>query len=843
MKVLIVDDNSDDRRFLRANLEHHGCEVMEAADGQEGLEMASKERPAVIISDALMPHMDGFQFLRSVKTDETLKTIPFIFYSSVYTGFKEAELATSLGAEAFIIKPKDPDDFWEELVGILEECKLNRVKTLTAELIEEEEEFLRKYSHIVAAKLEEKVKELDAEIIHHKKAKELLSLKSRIVEIFAILPDDEMFMRILRIVLETLKSEYGVFGYLDEKGDLVVPTMTRHIWDKCAVPEKDIVFPRSTWGDSTWPKALRGKKVVYSNERSVNTPSGHVEITRHISMPIVFQGESIGLLQVANKASDYDADDLALMQVIADNISPVLNARLQRNKAESSLRKSEEFNRSILESVGEGFIVIDRDYRIISANRAYCEQQHTTPQNSAGKHCYQCSHHTDKPCYELGEECAPKQTFDTGHPHTALHIHQGEHGDAQYIETRSYPLKDDSGVVTAVIEILLDVSDKRKLEEQLRQSQKMEALGQLAGGVAHDFNNILTAILGYSSLLQMKLPFDDPLRHNVEEILRSTTRASDLTQSLLAFSRKQVLNPKPIDLNETVKQVERFLHRLIGEDIKVDMRLDAEAVWALADHGQIEQVLMNLATNARDAMPNGGLLSIETGRAGFTEEYVADHGYGKPGNYALIAISDTGAGMDENTKKKIFEPFFTTKEVGKGTGLGLSIVYGIIKQHKGFINVYSESGKGTTFRIYLPLIAASAQVAQPEENAAPARGTETVLLAEDDEAARKLSKLVLEQFGYQVIAARDGVEAVEQFLANKHRIKLIILDVIMPKKNGREVYDEIRKLVPKIKVLFTSGYTADIIHKQGVLDEGLNFISKPASPTIFLKKVRDVLDT
>ncbi len=251
---------------------------------------------------------------------------------------------------------------------------------------------------------------------------------------------------------------------------------------------------------------------------------------------------------------------------------------------------------------------------------------------------------------------------------------------------------------------------------------------------------------------------------------------------------------------------------------------------------------MNLATNARDAMPNGGLLSIETGRIELDEKFVAEHGYGNPGSYALLSVSDTGTGMDEMTRKKIFEPFFTTKEVGKGTGLGLAIIYGIIKQHEGFINVYSGPGKGTTFKIYLPLITASVEKAPPQEIAAPAGGTETVLLAEDDEAMRNLTTLVLVDAGYDVIAARDGEEVIEKYLENKDRIKLVILDVIMPMKNAREVYGEIKKLAPGTKMLFTSGHTAETVHKRGILEEGLNFLSKPASPTAFLKKVRDVLD-
>ena len=397
---------------------------------------------------------------------------------------------------------------------------------------------------------------------------------------------------------------------------------------------------------------------------------------------------------------------------------------------------------------------------------------------------------------------------------------------------------------------VLDITDRKRAEEervklqsQLLQSQKMESIGQLAGGIAHDFNNILAAIVGYGSLVQMKMRDDDPSRLYLDQILASAERAAELTQSLLAFSRKQVINPKNIDLSDAIHKVEKFLSRVIGEDILLTTALSAERLTIYADVMQIEQVLMNLATNARDAMPKGGRLMIETGRVSLDDGYVRTHGFGLPGHYALLTVSDTGEGMDEQTRTKIFEPFFTTKELGRGTGLGLAIIYGIVKQNKGYINVYSEVGRGTTVKIYLPLVEAGAEDAQNAEVQAPVQGgTETILLAEDNDAVRTLTQIVLSEFGYRVIEAADGEEALKKFLDNQDTINLLIIDVIMPRKNGRAVYDEVKILRPDVKVLFTSGYPADLIQKEGVLEKGLNFLSKPSSPQALLRMVREVLD-
>jgi len=387
-------------------------------------------------------------------------------------------------------------------------------------------------------------------------------------------------------------------------------------------------------------------------------------------------------------------------------------------------------------------------------------------------------------------------------------------------------------------------AEKGQLEEQLRHAQKMEAIGTLAGGIAHDFNNILTAIVGYGNLLQLQIEKDSPLHYNVEQILTAADKASNLTQSLLAFGRKQLISPKAINLNTTLADVQKLLTRLIREDIEIKHNLTKEDLVVMADVGQIEQILMNFATNARDAMPEGGVITITTEPVELEKGSFKADGPEESGRYALLSFSDTGLGIDDETRKRIFDPFFTTKEVGRGTGLGLSMIYGIIKQHEGYIDVSSTPGKGTTFNMYLPLI--RSKLEEQEESVAleaPRGGTETILIAEDDAGVRMLSKDVLGRAGYTLIEAADGEEAVKRFSEHENEIQLLLLDVIMPKKNGKEVYEAVKKVRPDMKALFISGYTSEIINSQGMIDKDINFVGKPVSPDTLLRKVREVLDS
>ncbi len=385
-----------------------------------------------------------------------------------------------------------------------------------------------------------------------------------------------------------------------------------------------------------------------------------------------------------------------------------------------------------------------------------------------------------------------------------------------------------------------DMTELKRLEDRLRQSQKMEAIGNLAGGVAHDFNNILTTIMGYGSLVQFEVGDNEKAKSHVEQILSAAQKAANLTQSLLAFSRHRTVTLKPLNLNDSLRGAEKLLKRLLTEDIDFRLALTDRDTTILADATEIDQILFNLVSNARDAMARGGRLTIETDIVEMDSAYLEAHGIGQPGEYVTIAVSDTGAGMDEATQERMFDPFFTTKEIGKGTGLGLATVYGIVSQHNGYINVYSEPGKGATFRIFFPLAEPAAKEEQSDIIDVKG-GTETILVAEDNEAVMTLIKEVLTRHGYHTLEAADGEKAVEIFRANG-RIDLVILDSVMPKMNGREAYEEIRKISPTMKALFISGHTRDTRLDKGIADEEVDFLPKPLSPIKLLQTIREILD-
>lgn len=385
-------------------------------------------------------------------------------------------------------------------------------------------------------------------------------------------------------------------------------------------------------------------------------------------------------------------------------------------------------------------------------------------------------------------------------------------------------------------------AEKGHLEQQLRQAHKMEAIGTLAGGVAHDFNNILSTIEGYALLLRDSIKKKGHVRTYVEQIVAGAERASDLTRRLLAFSKSQVINPAPLNLNDTIQNISALLERLVGENIEFQVHRAQEDLIVMADQLQMEQTLINLVTNGRDAMPHGGVLRLTTELVEIVDDPEESRRQIRPGHYAKLVVSDSGMGIDPSTKERIFDPFFTTKEVGKGTGLGLSMVFGIVKQHKGYTEVDSEPGQGTAFSIYLPLLDSVVERKRLEATLLPVGNREKILLAEDDRFVRMLTKHILMKYGYDVVEAVDGVDAIEKFREHLDTVQLLLLDVMMPKRNGKQVYDEAKRIQPNIRVVFMSGHPYDVVNRQGLVVEEIPLISKPLTPGELLVRVREVLD-
>ncbi|HYJ46250.1 MAG TPA: PAS domain S-box protein, partial [Pyrinomonadaceae bacterium] len=518
----------------------------------------------------------------------------------------------------------------------------------------------------------------------------------------------------------------------------------------------------------------------------------------------------------------------------------LVNDVTERQKAEAALKEAEENYRSIFENAVEGIYQSAPNGRFVSANPAlarilgYESTEELIEQRSKVSE----EHYVDPDSYRELQRRLGAHGVVLGHE---CEVYRK---DRRKIWTRenTRTIRAPSGAVSYYEGSIEDISERKGLEEQLRQAQKMEAIGRLAGGVAHDFNNMLAIIMIHSDLTLRNLKPEDPLYHRFDEIKKAGERASTLTRQLLAFSRKQVQKLRVINLNTVIVDMEKMLRRLIGEDIGMRTVLQEELGSVKADPGQIEQVVMNLVVNTRDAMPEGGKLTIETRNVYLDETYAANHIAVEPGYYVMMAISDTGIGMDKKTQQRIFDPFFTTKEVGKGTGLGLSTVYGIIKQTGGNIWVYSEPGRGTTFKIYLPRVDERAEEVGHNSTAELALGTETILLAEDEELVRHLAREVLEMHGYNVLEAANGGAAF--LICERHQgpIHMLLTDVVMPEMGGGELAKRLASIRPEMRVLYMSGYTDNAIVHHGVLDEGANFIQKPFSADALAQKVREILD-
>lgn len=504
---------------------------------------------------------------------------------------------------------------------------------------------------------------------------------------------------------------------------------------------------------------------------------------------------------------------------------------------------SRDYLGAIIDGLPDVVMVVEPDHRVLLANRLARSMGNGKGGEAGILHCFNVSHGRTIKCGGESYICPVEQVVRKGEAVTVEHLHHGVEGHEIPYEIVAAPIFDDKRKVARVILSARDLTERHTLEAQLRQAQKMEAVGQLAGGIAHDFNNLLQAIRGYTELLLEEFSSTDVRREHLKEVDNAAKRAADLTRQLLAFSRRQVLRLADLDLNDMIAGVVKMLRRVIGEHIELCVIPGHDIGTVRADPGQIEQVLMNLCINARDAMPRGGQLLIKTENVLINSEYVRTHSDSREGRYVLLSVTDTGHGMDVETLSQIFEPFFTTKGVGQGTGLGLATVYGIVKQHGGMIQVYSEVGKGTTFKIYFACAERQVTAVTETPEGPVSGGTETILLAEDSESVRKLAQAVLEKAGYRVFTAEDGNAALRLFEAHSGSIALLLLDVVMPGLDGRAVYERLREKKPEIRVLFASGYSANSIHTNFILDEGMYLIEKPYRSEVLLRKVRQVLDT
>lgn len=802
--VLIVDDQEDNRYLLRALLQGHGFSTEEAGHGAQALAFARQRIPDLVISDLLMPVLDGYNLLRHWKGDEALRAIPFIVYTATYTEPRDEQLALSLGADAFIVKPAEPEPLLARIRQVLA-TREQVPKAPPPDLVPEEAEQLAEYSRILVRKLEKKAEALEQS---NRELREEIAERNRIES--ALRDSEERYRSLFYSFTDPLfvydreslayltvnDAAVALYGYSHE--EFLQMTI------KDIRPPEDVPKLLDMLASSGTKFEKRG---VWRHRKKDGTII-NVEITAH---GIQFAGRPACIAQ-------------------ARDVS-------ERQAAEEKLRLRDR----AIEAVSQGIVITDPQQPnspIIYASHGFELMTGYAISDVLGKDL-SILHGPETDRHAIDELLI---AIDDRRQHSVEVVYTRKDGTPFWSSLSISPIRDDSGATSYFVAVLTDITERMRLEEQLRQAQKMEAVGRLAGGVAHDFNNLLTIISGYSEVMLGMPELNATAKEFVKSISQAGERAASLTRQLLAFSRKTMLQPEVLDLNLVIGETSKMLRRLIGEDIQFTTVLAANLEKVKVDPGQLDQVLMNLAVNARDAMPRGGRLTIETSNITLTDEYAATQIGCAPGKHVMLAISDTGCGMSPDVTARIFEPFFTTKEAGKGTGLGLAMVFGIVRQSGGQIHVYSEIGRGSTFKIYFPAVMGETKRVSDRAPNGNTSGDETILLVEDEEGVRSLAQSILEQHGYHVLAARDGVQALQIAIDYSGPIDLLLTDVVMPGLSGPELTQRLLCHQAAVKVLYMSGYTDDAVVRHGLLTADVSFIQKPYTPASLARKVRLVLD-
>ncbi len=691
------------------------------------------------------------------------------------------------------------------------------------------------------------------EISERRRAEEALRLNAERIEAMLHLnqmedaPLAEITDYALEAIVRLTKSRIGYLAFYDADERI----LTMHSWSgsalaECAMVDKPIKYPIDTTG--LWGEAVRQRRPIFTNDYQADNPwkrgypAGHVHIKRHLNLPVFSGGRIVLVAGVGNKEEEYDDNDVNQITLIAE----AMWKQIEHKRATEAVRESEERLRRITEQIPSLIFLTDTHGVITYASPAVNEMFRCTEAQMLGRMFTDFLPDEEIPRAMM----AFRESMSSAQAVSDFRLTAKRFdGTTFHAELTASPAYKD-GVMNGTLGVIRDITERKhaeqeraKLEAQLEQARKLESVGRLAGGVAHDFNNLLTGIMGNISLAMLDLTPGDPLSETLEEINKAAESAAGLTRQLLAFSRRQIVMPKHVSINHIVRNLQKMLRRLIGEDIELVTILPDGIGGALIDPGQVEQIVVNLAVNARDAMPDGGRLTIETSGVELDEAYCASHPDMLPGAYICLAISDTGRGMPPHVLDHIFEPFFTTKELGKGTGLGLATVYGIVKQNRGSVSAYSEVNHGTTFKVFLPRTAeAGEQESAPVRSAMLPGGRETIILVEDEAVVRDLGYKILERLGYKVLAFPSGTAALTAIAKDPHPIQLLITDVIMPGMNGRELADRLRNFYPGLRVLFTSGYTEDVIVHHGILENGINFVSKPFTPEMLATRVRSLLD-
>jgi PAS domain S-box-containing protein len=821
MNVLIADDNNISCKLLRAVLEAEGHAVIVAADGREALRLLEHHPVDAIISDLLMPNLDGYRLCREIRRDERWRDIRIICYTAIYGTQNDEKLAFELGADGYLRKPASS----ATILGALR-APMNGVRAGPGRSTASHAELdaVSPYSHPLMTMPDNK---------NNFELSEKSRLADLAVEVGVVLTRRNELSEILQTCSEAmvkhLDAALARIWMLNERKvalELQASAATEKLPEGVQLGQTivgRIAKARTPYRTNAVLGELSTREQDWARREGVAAFAGY---------PLIVEERLLGVMGVFTREELPDAA-MTTLAAIADSLA----IGIQGKRAETVLRESEERFRQLAENISEFFWMTDpAKENFLYVSPAY-------------------ERIWGRSCKSLLEE--PGSFFDAIHPDDrprVLNTLQAESGvpyeleyrivrpdcSVRWIRDRSFPVRDDAGQMIRIAGMAEDVTEKRQREMQLRQSQKMQAIGRLAGGVAHDFNNLLSVIFGHSALLAASFPSQERLRDSVAEINRAAERGAALTQQLLAFGRRQVVEPKVLDLGLVLAESRNVLKQLIGEDVRLTMVLSHGVSRVNIDPGQINQVLRNLALNARDVMPQGGELTVETSNIDFDAASATVHPERQPGPYVLLTVTDTGYGMTPEVQAHIFEPFFSTKD--DRTGLGLSVVDGIVKQNGGHLSVVSRPGLGTTFSIYLP--AAEELVDGSSQNALskPVPGNETILLVEDEDPVREVTALLLESLGYRVLQVSGAEEALNLVQRNRTKIDLLLTDVIMPGMSGRELAEAFRVYDPGVKVLFQSGHTDDIMVRHSILNAEVAFLQKPFSLDSLAKKIRELFD-
>ena len=987
-RILIVDDKEEALYLLQKLLAGNGYTVEMARHGAEALVKARQSPPDLIISDLLMPVMDGYTLLRHWKTDPRLKHVPFVVYTATYTEPKDEQLALDLGADAFILKPAEPEPFIARIRAVLAAERTGAL-TPTKEPADEEKALLKEYSQVLICKLEEKALQLqqanqalEADIARRKQAEGLLRNLNRVHAMLSnvnqtIVREKDtpaMLEAICRIAVEKGKFRMAWVGLFNPETQELQPAASSGVVDGYIDLVKMNLRDETR---STGPAArglLAGEHAICNDiTRDPLFPPWRQEALRRGyqssgAFPLKAEGRVVGVfILYAGATGFFDEEEIQLLDELAADVSFALEVgrrEKERRLAEAELRWRTAFFEAQVDSALDGILVVDSQGRKILQNQRLNELWKIPPDISGNKddaaqiefvanHTKHPKQFTQKVLYlnshpdevsrdevELVDgtvldrysspvrdkagnyygriwtfrDITERKRADESVARLAKAVEQsaetiiitdtrgtilytnpafekttgytraealgqnpsllksGKHDaefyrrmwevlgrgeirsghfvnrrkDGTFIEEEASisPVRDAAGNVVNYVAVKRDVTREVQLEEQFRQAQKMEAVGQLAGGVAHDFNNLLTVILMQAEMGKGEITSADK-REAWEEIIRAADRAASLTRQLLLFSRRQVMRLETLDLNEAVTGLVSMLRRILGEDIQMQLNLHRKPLWTHADAGMIDQVLLNLSVNARDAMPAGGHLIIETAEKTLDAEQAQRNSDATPGCFVVLTVRDTGGGIPPEVLPRIFEPFFTTKDVGKGTGLGLATVFGIVKQHLGWIEVQSAPGEGAIFHIYLPASespgsAKAVRATKPKSHG----GSETILLVEDELAMRKVVRRALQQAGYRVLEAADGPAALSLSGQPGSEIDLLLTDLVMPEgMDGRELAALLLSARTNLKVIFMSGYSPELAGRQITLQPGQEFIQKPCTLDHLLEAVRRCLES